>query len=251
MSTMSLYTQKRTNYDSSSSEEGESEIKKQKFSEKLNLPEIFAKKSSKEDVVDYREKYEGRIRSFAHVPGNWASYIHFNFDLNGIADILEKFVFKANDLNINLVLMKNFHLSVSKTFVLQHHLIESFRNDLEKNCQMMNPVECFSSKLDILVNDEKTRSFIVFQVEHDNNFLSLMTKNVDKTLKDYKLPVYYDDPKFHISVGWVLGDLSDNPAREKLLKSLQELIDKEHVVIKEDLKKLYFSTGNKKFEINV
>jgi hypothetical protein len=32
-------------------------------------------------------------------------------------------------------------------------------------------------------------------------------KNVDNALKQFDLPVYYSDPRPHISIGWTLGDI--------------------------------------------
>ena len=46
--------------------------------------------------------------------------------------------------------------------------------------------------LKILVNDEKTRTFIVLKVFRGNKELGEMTSEIDSCLKEYDLPIFYE-----------------------------------------------------------
>lgn len=70
----------------------------------------------------------GRIRSFAHVEGNWPSSIFIEVD---VADS----ILQAARLSSQSIMWKWFpaadvHISLSKAFVLRHHQIDSFVDDL-------------------------------------------------------------------------------------------------------------------------
>ena len=61
----------------------------------------------------------------------------------------------------------------------------------------------------IYSNDEKTRTFLGINVTTNIKCLKSYVEDIDKSLAEFRLPVYYKDPSFHISLAWAVGDLQD------------------------------------------
>lgn len=91
--------------------------------------------------MDDPSKHEGRIRSFKHERGNWATYVHIPIKNNTLEDIQdiclmileEKYDFKTST---------EMHISLSKTVVLQYHFIELFIDTLQTAIQMERRYTC-------------------------------------------------------------------------------------------------------------
>lgn len=61
----------------------------------------------------------------------------------------------------------------------------------------------------LLVNDEKTRSFLTVGVGVGcDERLRRLVASVDAVLERYRQPTYYADPKFHVSVASLRGDVA-------------------------------------------
>ncbi|CAD6580114.1 MAG: poly(U)-specific 3'-to-5' RNA exonuclease [Cyphobasidiales sp. Tagirdzhanova-0007] len=53
-----------------------------------------------------------------------------------------------------------------------------------------------------LTNDEKTRSFLTCGVGYGYEELTTMTESLNSILARHRLPPYYAEPRFHVSVAW-------------------------------------------------
>jgi len=63
------------------------------------------------------------------------------------------------------------------------------------------------SRFGLLVNDERTRSFLTVGVGAGCvDRLRRLVASVDSVLARYRQPVYYADPKLHVSVASLKGD---------------------------------------------
>jgi hypothetical protein len=134
------------------------------------------------------------------------------------------------------------HISLSRPFYLQNHSIEPFVADLQKHIQtsirqpliVRIPVNVNTeeesvtlSTLDteVLTNDEKTRSFLTVPIYSDNTDITIglleteqksavvsngihsIVTLVDIVMEKYGQKIYYQDPKFHISIAsWKYSD---------------------------------------------
>ena len=110
------------------------------------------------------------------------------------------------------------HLSLSRTVYLRSHHIEPFVADLRK---ALSWARAFILRFagggreggrggGLLVNDEKTRSFLTVPVEEGGEERLLrLVGSVDEVLRRYRLPVYYEEPLFHLSVASVRGDVGE------------------------------------------
>lgn len=132
------------------------------------------------------------------------------------------------------------HLSLSRTFVLAHHLIPSYVSSLDLALQRLSPsigagrtfLLAFSSAVKIYFNDEKTRGFIAIQV-HPSSTKQLrhLISAVDSTLKEFNLrdQLFYSDPSFHLSLAWFIprengqaGGAKEGGAKEHVYDASEE-----------------------------
>ncbi|XP_037821000.1 U6 snRNA phosphodiesterase isoform X2 [Lucilia sericata] len=183
-------------------------------------------KSNDDDVTDDPSKHDGRIRSFKHERGNWATCVYLPVDNNLLEDIQdicldhleEKLHFKASS---------EMHISLTKTVVLQYHLIESFVSTLQNALQTLESFTVSLDNLKVYTNAERTRTFLALKVDnlYFDKMLNILQK-VDKVMKDFKLATFYEDPSFHISILWCTGDC-------EIIKNLNliPVITKEHICI--------------------
>lgn len=173
----------------------------------------------------------GRVRSFAHVRGNWASHVFLKPFVNdeSMGELSQKIseeamkVFEQNSLpkvEVHPLVPDDLHLSLSRTFVLAHHLIPSYVSSLREALRRISPdvapngniFLAFSSAVKIYFNDENTRGFIAIQVHPSSSkLLRHLISAVDSTLKEFNLggQIFYDDPSFHLSLAWFLPPEKD------------------------------------------
>ncbi|ELU10712.1 hypothetical protein CAPTEDRAFT_226950 [Capitella teleta] len=214
------------------------------------IQSMFA--SKQEEPTDNPDHHDGRIRSFGHERGNWASHVFIATDASDQLRQLTCELLKS--LPGEFRCMEDFHLSLSKTFIVRHHWIKDLLSSLKKqlaSCQRC--CLCFQG-VDFLVNEEGTRTFMVLKTCSGFNILTQYVASVDAALSEYKLPAYYQDPSFHISLAWALGDVKKQIS-EELLSCLREttaefLEDSSDCAILE-ANTLVFRTGNRQYDIEL
>nr|XP_002131286.1 U6 snRNA phosphodiesterase-like [Ciona intestinalis] len=211
-------------YSSSSDEESISISKTNTASSqksKLVVPDaICALYATEQTEHNDPTKHQGRVRSFQHVKGNWATFLyipypnpHCNELRSYVEDLLQ---FQGLD---HWKIVDDFHLSVSRTSAIPHHFIEPLVEGIQGCAQKLSPVILnFSCDLKFYVNDEKTRSFCGFEVTSPFILAKLQTlvDHINKPLKDYKCDSYYENPSFHISISWTLGNIFEQNWKKQL-----------------------------------
>ena len=102
-------------------------------------------------------------------------------------------------------------------------------------------------------NDDKTRTFVGLEATSGVKDLQKLTTNVDYCFSEYKLPVFYYPPSFHVSLGWCLGDMRSQ-IRARLQKLELKLVD----ILEDDgdlgrfcVKNVHCKTGNKIFQFKL
>jgi len=207
---------------------------------------------SKEHREDSPENHDGRIRSFEHERGNWASFIYYPVKMSASFENIIDDIFDVLNLDNEFKNVKDVHLSLSKTLVLRHHWIDPLKKQLNKVMSNVTPFWCQFNAVKFYCNDENTRTFIGFEVFSEMNQLNNLVKIIDDCLKEYKLPLYYEDPSFHLSFGWTLGDAS-KLISNKCKIQIQEIIDENRMLDSQDfllfINHLNFKAGNNVFEI--
>ncbi|XP_052817815.1 U6 snRNA phosphodiesterase 1-like [Mya arenaria] len=252
-------------YSSSDSSESENEEQKKKPSyqethsntdvkikNKLPLPEaVTTLFGGREERVEDSSHHGGRQRSFKHEPGNWATLVYIPYH----AEEEESFVRMQSELfaclrPLEFHRMDDYHVSLSRTVTIRHHWIQDFTNTLMTSFAKLPQCWCKVKGVSVLSNDEKTRSFLVLDVQCGDEILQDFVLVVDKCFQQYNLHPYYQPPLFHMSIGWCLGDVCEDIPRKTKMK-LKDIAD---TVMKEDDDLEYFvvnsicmKIGNKTF----
>lgn len=91
-------------------------------------------KSNEDEIIDDPSKHDGRIRSFKHERGNWATYVYIPVETNLLEDI-QDLCLKQLPENLNFKESSEMHISLTKTVVLQYHFIDSFVETLQNAIQ--------------------------------------------------------------------------------------------------------------------
>lgn len=193
--------------------------------------------------------HRGRIRSFKHERGNWATYVYLPYNpVDEFSDLLEELVSVAKSHGIDLMPQEEFHLSLSQTVVLRHHWIQPFTQNLKTSLAHCRRFICSAEKLKVYCNAEKTRTFLGVAVSTGHAQLLDIIKVVDKTMTDFRLETFYKDPSFHVSLAWCIGDLTVQ--LNCCLKELQSIMDGQEdgpFTLSMNCAELRCRTGNKVF----
>ena len=100
-------------------------------------------------LVDKPELHGGRTRSFAHERGNWASYCYFKVTTGKLIEDLQIAIQKCcqdEDISVQLECIDEVHLSLTKTFVLQHHWIGEFTKTVQQGLSRVKSKERYVKK---------------------------------------------------------------------------------------------------------
>lgn len=191
----------------------------------------------------------GRIRSFKHERGNWATYVYLPYNpVDEFTYILGQILSVAKKHGIELIQQEEFHLSLSKTVVLRHHWIQPFTQNLKADLAQCRRFICSAGRLKVYSNAEKTRTFLGVEVSTGHTQLLDIIKVVDKTMTDFRLETFYKDPSFHVSLAWCIGDLTEQ--LNSCLNELQSIMDSQEdgpFTLTLPCAKLQCRTGNKVF----
>ncbi|XP_071973052.1 U6 snRNA phosphodiesterase 1 isoform X2 [Engystomops pustulosus] len=170
-------------------------------------------------------KHGGRVRSFGHERGNWASYVYTAFHpCEEFWDMLEELESVARKHGITLTKMEEFHISLSQTVILRHHWINPFVQSLRDRLSSVRRFLCVADQLKVYVNKEKTRTFLGLEVVTGHQQLLEVVSEVDKSLQEFDLETFYQNPSFHVSLAWCLGEVTKNLQGSCLLE-LQKVVD--------------------------
>ncbi|CAL8080708.1 unnamed protein product [Calicophoron daubneyi] len=198
------------NYSSSdeSADEGEHESP---TGTKLELPGFL--ESLPSDPARFPQHFDDpnlhqcRQRSFPHETGNWATSVFINCSSaldTLLMQILRNPKLLHNSLWHLFAPVEELHLSLSKTWPIMHHWIDGLIQALTEGFSSVE--KCH---VDIFVNEEASRSFVALcTTSGSSDHLIPVVKIVDRCVQSFRGPVYYKDPRFHVSMLWCKGDIT-------------------------------------------
>ncbi|XP_045843650.1 U6 snRNA phosphodiesterase isoform X2 [Meles meles] len=123
---------------------------------------------------DDQEKHGGRVRTFPHERGNWATHVYVPYETReDFLDLLDMLLAHAQTYVPRLVRMEAFHVSLSQSVVLRHHWIVPFVQALK----------------DRLASFQRT--FVGLEVTSGHpQFLDLVSE-VDRVMEEFDLTTFY------------------------------------------------------------
>ncbi|XP_307963.5 U6 snRNA phosphodiesterase 1 [Anopheles gambiae] len=202
-------------------------------------------------------KHQGRTRSFPHERGIWASYVFIDYgDSDGWLEMQNECKTLLNDATTTLEFnpIDRMHLSLTKTFTIRHHNINPFVSNLREQLAGRRRFRLEFSGVQVYVNEERTRTFLGVRVaEESYGALNALVTSLDECLREYKLPLYYTDRAFHVSILWCLGDREAEVRKElpALTAVFERVYEEEYCDISQQVKTLWFKCGNKSFHFDL
>ncbi|ESO06828.1 hypothetical protein HELRODRAFT_76915, partial [Helobdella robusta] len=216
------------------------------------LPESFlskfkTKSESESHHVDNPDEHQGRLRSFKHERGNWASFVSIQYphDLTDVCNDVIRALEPVGQFHV----VEDMHISLSRTVVLLHHWIDALVQDLKS--RIYNTFKRFElnlGTLEVYTNDEKSRTFLGIKV--DSTEMMNYVHSIDESLKQFELPSFYKNPDFHISVLWCVGDVRKQISANvlnKIQKILADYLKMFEYLRQFEVNELRLKTGNKMF----
>lgn len=206
---------------------------------------------SREGHTDDPAQHQGRVRSFAHERGNWASILYIPLHLGvyepSFKSLVSSLVSTCRQHNLSLTPAPELHVSLSRTLVLHLHWIHPLTQDLRQRLGQIPRFAMWLHGLSVYVNEEQSRTFLGLRVCHGRTELDELVAEADKCWADYRLPPFYKDGSYHASIAWCVGDASE-PLR-RLLPQLENLCSQYFAVETDmrtfDVPQLLFKTGNR------
>jgi len=179
-----------------------------------------------------KQTHQGRIRSFPHVEGQFATHVFFEVPIHTFAHCIpcpgringdgqdalrnwQSVIRKMSASVPEIVDMMEgdapLHISLSRTVPITSMQISSLLSELRKAIQKIKKPQRLriGPHASVLVNDEKTRTFVTLSVREMEGGQSSIQKCIDAVSKVFirhGLPPYYDNPEIHVSVAWCLGE---------------------------------------------
>uniref|UniRef100_A0A8C5Z7L9 U6 snRNA phosphodiesterase n=1 Tax=Marmota marmota marmota TaxID=9994 RepID=A0A8C5Z7L9_MARMA len=190
--------------------------------------------STEERPEDDSAKHGGRVRTFPHERGNWATHVYLPYEAREeFLELLDLLLPHAQTYVPRLVRMEAFHLSLSQSVVLRHHWILPFVQALKDRMASFQ------------------RTFVGLEVTSGHAECLDLVSEVDRVMEEFDLTTFYPDPSFHISLAWCVGDA--RPQLEgQCLQELQEILDEfedSEMLLRVLTKQVRCKSGNKFFSL--
>ncbi|XP_066155114.1 U6 snRNA phosphodiesterase 1 isoform X2 [Euwallacea fornicatus] len=174
--------------------------------QRLPVPAHFITKNEDEPKDD-PALHEGRLRSFAHERGNWATFVYIPFEAKpGLLELCS-YIKETMPSHLEVKISEDFHISLTKTVVLKYHWITPFMQSLKEHLGVFRKFIILLKGIKVYCNEERTRTFIGVQIKSGYDTLLSFVNVLDRCLNEFNLPCFYKDPSFHISIAWFIGDL--------------------------------------------
>lgn len=223
-------------------------------SQRLPVPDsvLHMFPGTEEGPEDDSAKHGGRVRTFPHERGNWATHVYVPYEAGeDFLELLDVLLPHSQTYVPRLVRMEAFHVSLSQSVVLRHHWILPFVQALKDRVASFQRFCFTANQVKIYTNQEKTRTFVGLEVTSGHaQFLDLVSE-VDRVMEEFDLPTFYQDPSFHISLAWCVGD-----ARLQLegqcLRELQAIVDEfedSEILLRVRAGQVRCKSGNKFFSM--
>lgn len=222
----------------------------------------------KSEDKDAPENHQMRIRSIPHVEGNWATHVFIECKLlfspffpfstffltpGTLNENLKSVITNIEEIFTDIHAISSPHLSLSKTFILRYHWIESFFSSLKDKLKGSTPKFLLQLSSDVVYfsNEDKTRHFAcILASEWNQQLLISLVGRVDSCLREFDLPVYYEEPSMHVSILWKLSEFSSEEKAE-IESKIKNLMETAQQVLDVVIDKISCKSGNKMVEISL
>ncbi|XP_063168781.1 U6 snRNA phosphodiesterase 1 [Candoia aspera] len=186
---------------------------------------MFRDQEEKEMVVDDSSKHGGRLRTFPHERGNWATHVYMPYEAGeDFLDLLQLLLLCGRTYVPLLKGQGEFHISLSQGVVLRHHWIDPFVQSLKERLASCHRFICRADQVKVYTNQTKTRTFVGLEVSSGHSQILELVSEVDQVMEEFNLMPFYKDPSFHLSLAWCVGNVLE-ALEGQCIQELQEIVD--------------------------
>lgn len=222
--------------------------KRAKLEVPAEIADMFATSGTGSKWMDDPAMHGGRQRSFDHEQGIWASLFYvYACDEECIKDLQQ--IAEAGAPFLLPIGKSQPHISLSRTLKCRFQWIKPLYTHIRQGVYAHKPFLVSFNRFAIYENDERTTVFLAVDVDLGQNELVELTKRVNLSLDLFRLPNYYTNPKFHISLAW--APISRKTDLQNVLPTLQRELDEycTSVELAGVVDRLCFRAGHKLFEV--
>jgi len=188
----------------------------------LPLPASVAGMFGAGEHVDAPELHQGRQRSFAHVRGNWPTYVFLPFEDSPMLQSLVQTCLAICEPVVPLTAQSQPHISLTRTVVLKHHWIQAFLQAARLAVSAQSRFQLSLGPARVYVNEERSRTFLGLTVAAGAADTARASRALDCCLAEFGLPGFYEEGSFHLSLAWCVGDRRE--ALERLLPQVDTAV---------------------------
>ncbi|KYR00694.1 UPF0406 family protein [Tieghemostelium lacteum] len=200
-----------------------------------DLPELPAflqtLKEDKEQMNNYDSK---KLRIFQHVEGNFATFVYLKVpigrtDLRDQINEINNYI-KSNSKysNYEIFNVDNYHISLSRTFPIREHHIDSLEVQLKSTLENQNSFEISLDQLCYFTNEIGSRAFFSLLIDQGKSEVLSLISKIDEALSLFGFPNFHSEPEPHLSLFWCSLIKSSNPTnRESHIKEEKDVEDDE------------------------
>uniref|UniRef100_A0A0K8T016 U6 snRNA phosphodiesterase n=1 Tax=Lygus hesperus TaxID=30085 RepID=A0A0K8T016_LYGHE len=185
---------------------------------KENFPPPF-----EDEVIDDPEQHDGRSRRYPHQRGNWNSIVYIPYQRDVPFDLLCDQIIDHCNPTVALKKIQEPHVSLTRTFVLLYHWIDSFVSSVKGSLQTFSRFDLQFDGLKVYCNEDNSRTFLALTVGFGKMEIYKTVQLLDKVLGEYKLHPFYDEASFHMSIVWALGNKKTE--LESMIPELNKIFD--------------------------
>ncbi|KAI8912552.1 U6 snRNA phosphodiesterase Usb1 [Gorgonomyces haynaldii] len=133
------------------------------------------------------------MRKVPHIVGNWQTLVSIPVEQEILLDMFQSLE--------NVDPIDQMHISLSKTVYFKEFQLQELDQQLKRAFKNFEPFTVGFSQVSLYWNDTRDRCFIAADIGPGHAELVRLTERVDQVLSAFNHPVFYSDPKFHVSFG--------------------------------------------------
>jgi len=104
---------------------------------------------------------------------------------------------------------RELHISLSRPVYLRAHQREDFKRAVKSIAKRFSSFKASFARLSQLTNDERTRTFLTMEIGAGHLEFQALVDALVPILQSIRQETYYEEPRFHASIAWVLVAPSD------------------------------------------
>ncbi|GAM22052.1 hypothetical protein SAMD00019534_052270 [Acytostelium subglobosum LB1] len=213
-----------------------------------DLPDLPEELFSSSDQQQSAERSQnGKKRQYEHVEGNYPTFVFVTIPIEreDIDLMARELSVLAKELKIDTAI-ENHHISLSRSFPMREHHIDSFNKQLETCFKRIHAFSITLETVSTFVNDDQSRLFLAANVTKNASRMIQCVKQLDDILRGFGFPTFYDNPLPHLSLWSRASSPDDELCKKPIINRTLEQTTKSILI-----DKIYWTIGKYDYSIDL